>query len=93
MLLKTTASIATAALLGLCAIAPQASAANKPATAKMATAKVHSPASIECSKQADSKGLHGKERVKFRAECKKTYAAEHKSAAAPATPAATQKAQ
>ena len=29
-------------------------------------------ASLECSKQADAKGLHGKERHKFRADCKKT---------------------
>jgi len=28
-------------------------------------------ASLECSKQADAKGLHGKERKKFRSECKK----------------------
>jgi hypothetical protein len=27
--------------------------------------------SIECSKQADAKGLHGKERQKFRSECKR----------------------
>jgi psiF repeat len=33
---------------------------------------VHSPESIECSKEADAKGLHGKERKKFRAECKKS---------------------
>jgi psiF repeat-containing protein len=26
--------------------------------------------SIECSKQADAKGLHGKERKKFRSKCK-----------------------
>lgn len=30
---------------------------------------VRSPESIECSKQADAKGLHGKERKKFRAQC------------------------
>jgi invasion protein IalB len=35
---------------------------------------VHTAASIECSKQADAKGLHGKERKKFRSECKKTAA-------------------
>jgi hypothetical protein len=35
---------------------------------------VHSAASLECSKEADAKGLHGKERKKFRAECKKTAA-------------------
>ena len=27
--------------------------------------------SLECSKQADAKGLHGKERKKFRAKCKR----------------------
>ena len=30
-----------------------------------------SAASLECSKEADAKGLHGKERKKFRSECKK----------------------
>ena len=37
---------------------------------------VHSAASIECSKEADAKGLHGKERKKFRSECKKEAAAK-----------------
>jgi hypothetical protein len=32
---------------------------------------VHSAASMECSKEADAKGLHGKERKKFRSECKR----------------------
>jgi len=35
------------------------------------TAKPRSAESLECSKQADAKGLHGKERKKFRSECKK----------------------
>lgn len=51
--------------------------------------KPKTPESIECSKQADAKGLHGKERVKFRAQCKKELKA--KSAAgssAKTTPAA-----
>jgi psiF repeat len=39
-------------------------------------AKQRTAASLECSKEADAKGLHGKERKKFRAECKK--AAEEK---------------
>jgi psiF repeat len=39
-----------------------------PAPAK--TEKPRSAASIECSKEADAKGLHGKERKKFRSECK-----------------------
>jgi invasion protein IalB len=34
--------------------------------------KEHSAESLECSKQADTKGLHGKERKKFRSECIKT---------------------
>ena len=40
----------------------------------------HSAASLECSKEADAKGLHGKERKKFRSDCKK----EAKDKAAPA---------
>jgi psiF repeat len=35
---------------------------------------VRSAASLECSKEADAKGLHGKERKKFRSECKRTAA-------------------
>lgn len=31
----------------------------------------HSAGSIECSKQADAKGLHGKARKHFRSKCKK----------------------
>ena len=38
------------------------------------TPMVHSAASLECSKEADAKGLHGKERKKFRSECKKAAA-------------------
>jgi hypothetical protein len=41
--------------------APAAKAAPKERTAK----------SIECSKEADAKGLKGKERQKFRSACKK----------------------
>ena len=41
-------------------MAPSAKKAEKPRTA----------ASLECSKEADAKGLHGKERKKFRSECK-----------------------
>ena len=40
-----------------------------PAPAK--TSKARSPESLECSKQADDKGLKGKERKKFRKECMK----------------------
>ena len=58
------------------------------ATAALAkTAGVHTPESIECSKQADAKGLHGAERKKFRAECKKELKAKA-STTTPATPPA-----
>jgi hypothetical protein len=49
-----------------------APAAKSEAAPAAKTAKVHSPESIECSKEADEKGLHGKERKKFRSECKRT---------------------
>ena len=35
-------------------------------------AKPRSTASIECSRQADEKGLHGKARKKFRSACIRT---------------------
>lgn len=41
--------------------------------ATQAASKSKSPASIECSKAADAKGLHGKARKKFRATCKKHF--------------------
>jgi hypothetical protein len=43
--------------------------AEKAAPAK--TEKPRSAASLECSKEADTKGVHGKERKKFMSECKK----------------------
>jgi hypothetical protein len=36
-----------------------------------APAKPRSAASLECSKQADEQGLHGKARKKFRSKCLK----------------------
>jgi hypothetical protein len=36
--------------------------------------KARSAASLECSKEADEKGLHGKERKKFRSQCRKEKA-------------------
>ena len=48
-----------------------------PAEAKTpAEKKARTAESLECSKQADAKGLHGKERKKFRSECKKAAAAK-----------------
>jgi hypothetical protein len=51
--------------------APAAKKAEKPRT----------PGSLECSKQADEKGLKGKERKKFRSACKKEAADKEKAAA------------
>jgi len=60
--------------------AAPATPAAKTEPAKTAPAKTAAPkekpertaASLECSKQADAKGLHGKERKKFRSEYKKS---------------------
>ena len=51
--------------------APAAKKAEKPRT----------PGSLECSKQADEKGLKGKERKKFRTACKKEFADKEKAGA------------
>lgn len=51
--------------------APAAAPAAAPATAAPKAAAPRSAASIDCSKQADAKGLHGKDRKKFRSDCKK----------------------
>ncbi len=40
-----------------------------PATTTKAPAKPRSAKSLECSKLADTKGLHGKERKTFRKKC------------------------
>jgi psiF repeat len=45
-----------------------------PAATEQKTQKPRSAASLECSKEADAKGLHGKERKKFRSDCKKEAA-------------------
>jgi hypothetical protein len=49
-----------------------------PAATEKKAEKPRSAASIECSKQADAKDIHGKERHKFMSQCKK----EAKDAAA-----------
>ncbi len=64
------ATAATLALLSTGAVYAQAPATDKPAAASKMKAP-RSAKSLECSKQADAKGLHGKERKKFRSECKK----------------------
>ena len=64
------ATVGTLAMLSGGVAYARAPAADKPA----ATAKVKAPRtakSLDCSKQADAKGLHGKERKKFRSQCKR----------------------
>jgi hypothetical protein len=58
------------------------------ATADKMAPKERSAESLECSRQADAKGLKGKERKKFRRECKKEARA---GTAAPTAPAADKK--
>ena len=48
------------------------------APAEKKAEKPRTPGSLECSKEADAKGLHGKERRKFRSECKKAAAEKAK---------------
>ena len=45
-----------------------------PAAKEKKAEKPRSAASLECSKEADTKGVHGKERKKFMSDCKKTAA-------------------
>jgi psiF repeat len=84
------AAVALASLLatGTAAFAQTAAPAAKADTAATADKKApkeHSAESLECSKQADAKGLHGKERKKFRSECIKS------AKAGTAAPAAAEK--
>ncbi|HVX79061.1 MAG TPA: PsiF family protein [Bradyrhizobium sp.] len=46
-----------------------APATSTPSAATTMTKKPRSAASLECSKEADAKGLHGKARKKFRKDC------------------------
>jgi len=48
-----------------------APAAATPAPAAKAAAKPRTAQSLECSKEADAKGIHGKTRHKFMSACKK----------------------
>jgi len=50
----------------------EAPAADKAAPG--ADKKARSAVSLECSKEADEKGLHGKERKKFRSACRREKA-------------------
>jgi psiF repeat-containing protein len=48
--------------------------ATKAAPAEKKAEKPRTEASLECSKEADTKGVHGKARKKFMSECKKAAA-------------------
>jgi hypothetical protein len=63
-----TTTPATPAPAAKTAPAPKAAPAEKKAE------KPRTAASLQCSKDADAKGVHGKERKKFMAECKKAAA-------------------
>jgi hypothetical protein len=77
--LATATALASLLLMGT-AFAQTAAPAAKDATktetkaapAEKKEAKPRTAESLECSKEADAKGLKGKERKKFRAECKKS---------------------
>ena len=75
---RLTAALGAALLLFATPVFAQttaAPAAKSDAAAPAAkTSKPRSAESLECSKEADAKGLHGKERKKFRSECKKAAA-------------------
>ena len=60
---------------GLAQTMPPITAPSTPkANPKAPTAtKIRSAESLECSKQADTQGLHGKARKTFRAKCKKDF--------------------
>lgn len=72
------AALAAATLMSGAAVAqtPATAPAAKPVAAATAAAKTRAPVvrtakSLECSKQADAKGLHGKPRKAFMSTCKK----------------------
>jgi hypothetical protein len=56
----------------------KAEPAAKMAPAEKKAAKPRTAASLECSKEADTNGLHGKERKKFMSGCKKAAAGKAK---------------
>jgi hypothetical protein len=67
-------AIAAAALIANAAIAqtPSATAATKaPAARSQKAPVVRTAKSLDCSKQADAKSLHGKPRKSFMSTCKK----------------------
>jgi hypothetical protein len=72
MTITSSRALGLAFAASLLLAAPSFAQTAAPAAAKSEKAeKPRSAASLECSKEADAKGLHGKERKKFREDCKK----------------------
>jgi hypothetical protein len=71
LLLTGSAFAQTAAPAAKDATKTETKSDTKMAPAEKKEAKPRTAESLECSKAADAKGLHGKERKKFRSECKK----------------------
>ena len=74
-MMTMTSRAAALAVVSLFLVGPAFAQTPAPAAAPSAKAekkmeKPRTAASLECSKEADAKGLHGKERKKFRSECK-----------------------
>jgi hypothetical protein len=65
------ATAATLALLGTGVSYAQTPAPAPDKAAQTSKTKPRTAKSLECSKQADEKALHGKPRKKFMSECKK----------------------
>jgi hypothetical protein len=65
--LSTLALFAALAGFGASPVLAQSTPATAPAPKPAVT---HSAKSVACSKEADTKGLHGKARKKFRSACK-----------------------
>jgi psiF repeat len=80
--LATATAVASLLLMGAVSAqttAPAKTEATKSEAKAPAEKKAEKPrtaASLECSKEADAKGLKGKERRKFRSACKKAAAAK-----------------
>ena len=80
--LATATALASLLLMGAVSAqttAPAKTEATKTEAKAPAEKKAEKPrtaASLECSKEADAKGLKGKERRKFRSACKKAAAAK-----------------
>ena len=81
----TATAVASLLLMGAASAQTAAPKTDAPKAAPAAKTEkapvVHSAASLECTKEADAKGLHGKERKKFRSECKANATKADKPAA------------